>query len=103
MGIIIVIILMSTLPLFKETSRILLQRVAPEIDTDHLKVRILKIPGVINFHDLDVWNLNNETTVASIHVTYRKNTNFDAIVNQIKSIFHVNGIHASTIQGETGN
>lgn len=58
-----VIILSSAMPLVRSASFILLQGVPSTISLDDVRKSISEVPGVLNFHELHVWQLS-ETKVS---------------------------------------
>jgi zinc transporter 1 len=69
MSILITIIIMfSTIPLVKSAGFILLQRTPPSVSVELLRKDILTIPGIIDVHELHVWQLSDSKIVASVHI-----------------------------------
>eukprot|EP00457_Paulinella_chromatophora_P002194 gb/GEZN01002198.1/.p1 GENE.gb/GEZN01002198.1/~~gb/GEZN01002198.1/.p1 ORF type:complete len:769 (-),score=107.45 gb/GEZN01002198.1/:264-2570(-) len=94
------IIWMGSLPLVKQTSAILLQKVPESIQLETLQEEILLIPGVHEIHELHVWLLTKRIIVCSVHVTMENSQDFSRICEGIKKLMHAHGIHTSTIQPE---
>eukprot|EP00158_Paraphelidium_tribonemae_P004755 Partr_v1_DN26953_c0_g1_i1_m6647 putative solute carrier family 30 (zinc transporter), member 1 len=94
------IILSSTIPLVKNTCRILLQGLPDSVAVDDLRNDILALPLVVDIHELHVWQLSDTKLVASIHVVCHRETDFMLLAGDVKNIFHMQGIHSATIQPE---
>ncbi|KAJ1911778.1 Zinc resistance conferring protein [Mycoemilia scoparia] len=77
------IIIMATYPLVKSASFILLQGVPSDINTEKIKSKLLKLPHVLNVHELHVWQLSDTKYVASVHILIDRPNNY--------LCFHKNG------------
>lgn len=53
---------------------ILLQSAAPEINEDQVRKTLLKIPGVIDIHDLHTWTMDGAFNVLTAHVVVEEGT-----------------------------
>lgn len=64
-----------------------------------------KIPGVRSIHELHVWRLNQEKSLASVHVAMVNETvsEFVKIAKTMNDCFHSYGIHSATVQPELGS
>jgi len=63
------IIIFSTWPLFKESAKILIQRVDDKVDVMEIRKCILGLRHVVNVHELHVWTLAGNKNIGSAHVT----------------------------------
>lgn len=98
---IIIIITISSVPLFKETSFILLQTIPKHLEIQSIKTQLLEtIPEVNGIHELHVWRLTNEKIIASAHLSRTNLSNYMAVADKVKKFFHSIGIHSVTIQYE---
>lgn len=61
-----------------------------------------QIPGVMSVHELHVWRLNQQKSLASVHITVPdcKISEFTEFANTINECFHAYGIHSATVQPE---
>lgn len=61
-----------------------------------------QIKGVTSIHELHIWRLNQQKTLASVHVVVSENSveDFMKIARVINECFHANGIHSVTLQPE---
>lgn len=95
------IIFSSALPLYKRSSRILLQGTPLTVETSDVVQDILQIPSVLGVHDFHIWNLTEKLLIASLHVELNSSPeSFLKIASEIKSCLHDYGIHSATIQPE---
>jgi len=93
------LILYTTIPLVKRCSLILLQSTG-DVPVSLLRKKLMKLEGLINLHDLHVWQLVDGMTVASVHVALEEGVDFNHLVSEIKKVFHEFGVHSSCIQPE---
>jgi len=61
-------IFLSALPLTKKTGLILLGSLPPNVDVSKVAGALEGIPGVHSVHDLHIWQLSQEKSIASAHV-----------------------------------
>ena len=99
-------IIISTIPLVKQSSLILMQSVPVHIDLNLLKKKISQVNGVLNVHDLHIWALNQEVNVASVHICLAgRDNNYDPVfyhksIQNIKEILKSLRIQSCSIQIE---
>ena len=99
--IIVIIITISTIPLFKETCYILLQTIPKHLEIRRIKSQLLEtIPEINGIHELHVWRLTNEKIIASAHLNRPNLSNYMVVAEKVKKFFHSIGIHSVTIQYE---
>jgi len=98
--IIVILILITTVPLVKRLIIILLQSTPQGINTTSLREKIMQLDGIINAHDLHVWQLVDDLIIASIHLICVRDVDYHDLVQKVKTIFHDYGIHSSAIQAE---
>ncbi|KAI3388468.1 hypothetical protein SNEBB_009649 [Seison nebaliae] len=95
------IIVLSTLPILKESSLILLQTVPTHLNVELLQKKLLeKIPDITAIHEFHVWQLSGSKIIASAHIRCADIEQYMSIANNIKNFFHKHGIHSTTIQPE---
>ncbi|SNX83792.1 related to COT1 - Vacuolar zinc (and possibly other metals) transporter [Melanopsichium pennsylvanicum] len=99
-----IIIFHSALPLCKSASYILLQGVPASVSLEAVRHSIQSVDGVLNLHELHVWQLSESKIVASVHVlvdcSSGQTEKYMNIAAQIRANLHSWGIHSSTIQPE---
>ncbi|MES1919770.1 Zinc resistance conferring protein [Bonamia ostreae] len=98
--IISVIIFATSIPVVRGTVRVLLEKVPTTVDLYLLKRKLLAIDGIKNIHELHVWQLNSNKTLATCHVILDKSKNFKRLNDDIQKVFHGCGVHSTTIQPE---
>ena len=80
---------------------ILLQTVPTHIQVDYIEQKILReIDGVLAVHEFHVWQLAGDRIIASAHIRCHNLADYMTIAEQIKQLFHNEGIHSTTIQPE---
>lgn len=99
--IIVIIITISTIPLLKETSYILLQTIPRHLEIKRIKSQLLEsIPEINGIHELHVWRLTDAKIIASAHLNRINLSNYMLVADKVKKFFHSIGIHSVTIQYE---
>ena len=95
-----VFIILSTIPLLKESSLILLQAIPHQININKLKNSICEIEHVLRIESFYVWSLNAENTVASLNIIVSNSTSdaCENVFNKTKYILNENNITISSIQ-----
>lgn len=85
----------------KDSFHVLMEGKPKDIDVTELREELLKLPNVIDVHDLHVWSITNEFPAMSCHMVVEKDTDRDQLlklaIGEIKSKYHINH---STIQME---
>jgi zinc transporter 1 len=106
--ILVFIILVSTWPLLRDSTLILLNTVPQHIDVNDLETRLLqRVEGVTSVHELHVWRLVGSRVVASCHLEISTLPDqlepldyHMVLAREVKLFFHSCGIHSTTIQLE---
>lgn len=99
--IIVIIIAISTISLFRETSFILLQAIPRNLEIHGVKSKLLEnIPEIHSVHELHIWRLTDDKIIASAHLNRRNLSNYMSVADKVKKFFHSIGIHSITIQYE---
>jgi len=109
--VIVVIICISTWPLLRDSTLVLLNTIPPDIDLADLQTRLVKtVRGVSSIHELHVWRLVGRRVVASCHLemTFPEPggepvDHHMQVAREVKEFFHQAGIHSTTIQLEYGS
>lgn len=88
-------------PYMKESGLILLQTIPNHINIDSLKRELLEaFPGIVNVHDLHVWQLAGEKIISTAHIIFLDPTVYASITDQVTAFFVEMGITQVTIQPE---
>ncbi|XP_038056578.1 zinc transporter 1-like [Patiria miniata] len=99
--IIVAIITITTLPLLRQSSMILLQSIPTDIDLEQIERELVQdVQGIANVHELHVWQLSGNKYIATAHVLFHNMQDYTNLAQQIKSYLHDQGIHSTTIQPE---
>lgn len=93
-------IVMSTVPLLKESSLILLQAVPSRVSVLKIKEEIQKLEGIVKINSLRVWSLNSDINVASVNLVVSSSVscNDSSICGKVKRILKNNHVSVSTVQ-----
>ncbi|KAH7238569.1 cation efflux protein [Fusarium tricinctum] len=97
-----IMILLSAIPLVKNSGTILLQTAPRGISLEDIKHDMEKIPGVKSVHELHIWRLDQRKSVASAHIVVEGRT-IEAFADKAKIIMeclHAYGVHSATLQPE---
>lgn len=95
-------ILGTSIPLIKSSGRILLQSGPLGVDIAEVKQDLQELPGVSSVHELHIWRLNQQKTIASAHVVTEDDSleGFMERAKQIGECLHAYGVHSYTLQPE---
>ncbi|VDM42181.1 unnamed protein product [Toxocara canis] len=96
----VLLLVASTFPLVRETALILMQTTPGFIEVEELENSLLKIDGVLAVHEFHVWRLVGERIIATVHIRFSDLKAYLAAADQIRTLFHDNCIHSTTIQPE---
>ena len=101
--VIVVLILMGTWSLLKESLRMALAGVPESVDASKVKAFLREQPGVAEIHDVHIWAVSTTETALTAHLVmpagYPGDAAIDAIVAQLKS---GHAIAHCTLQVEQG-
>ena len=105
---IVVIICVTTWPLLRDSTLVLLNTIPPHIDLAELQADLVKsVPGISSIHELHVWRLVGRRVVASCHLEMfppaqgaEPVDHHMTLARNVKEYFHTAGIHSTTIQLE---
>lgn len=101
--VIVVLIVLSTWSLLKESLRMVLAAVPANVDPHKVREFLQQRPGVSETHDLHIWSMSTTETALTAHLVmpdgYPGDQQIDDIVASLKSHFK---IHHCTLQIEQG-
>ena len=63
-------------------------------------VSVVQVEGVLAVHEFHVWQLAGNRIIASAHIRCLNIRDYMRIAEEVKSFFHNEGIHSTTIQPE---
>ncbi|CAF4400572.1 unnamed protein product [Adineta steineri] len=82
--IIVIIITISSIPLFKDTTYILLQSIPKHLEINQIKSQLLEaIPEINGIHELHIWSLTNEKIIASAHINRSSLSNYMVVAAKV--------------------
>lgn len=67
-----VIILGTSVPVFKDCIMVLMEATPSNIDIEKLENEIIDIPGVLELHDLHLWSISQGKLSMSCHIISEK-------------------------------
>ncbi|ERS99907.1 hypothetical protein HMPREF1624_03275 [Sporothrix schenckii ATCC 58251] len=95
-------ILLSSIPLVKNSGTILLESAPRGVDIQDVKHDLEKIPGIESVHELHIWRLDQKKAIASAHVVVSDQTvsSFMEKARTVSECLHAYGVHSATLQPE---
>jgi cobalt-zinc-cadmium efflux system protein len=100
-AVIAVLILWGGFRLVRDTSHVLMEGSPIEIDIAHVEETILRVPGVVGFHDLHVWSISEGFDVLTVHVVIAPGHHGIDVVQAVsRRLREVHGLEHTTIQPE---
>ncbi|KAK9793976.1 hypothetical protein SCARD494_06076 [Seiridium cardinale] len=89
-------ILLSSIPLVRNSGKILMQSAPRGVDFDDVKHDLERIPGIESVHELHIWRLDQKKSIASAHVVVSEDdmSSFMDNAKTIKECLHAYGIHS---------
>jgi len=63
---------------------------------------VYQVEGICEIHEFHVWQLAGSRIIATAHIRCVSLPDYMHVAEQIKSLFHNEGIHSTTIQPEFG-
>ncbi|KAK5660352.1 hypothetical protein OQA88_12893 [Cercophora sp. LCS_1] len=97
-----IMILISSLPLIKCSAAILLQGAPSTTAVGDIQEDLEMIPGVESVHELHIWQLDENKTIATAHLIFTDTdvTEFTVRAQIARECLHAYGIHSVTLQPE---
>jgi cobalt-zinc-cadmium efflux system protein len=96
-----VLVLWGGWRLVRETSRVLMEGSPVEIDIADVEGTLLRVPGVVAFHDLHVWSISEGFDVLTVHVVIAKGYHGTDVVAAVsRALREKHGLDHCTIQPE---
>ncbi|KAK7492536.1 hypothetical protein BaRGS_00016202 [Batillaria attramentaria] len=95
-------ILLSVIPLLRETAVILLLRTPPDMDTalEEAFQKVLSVDGVLSYRYPHLWSHTSTKVMATLHVQISPGAIEQRIISQVSSILKEAGVHSVTVQAE---
>ncbi|KAK0620344.1 zinc transporter 1 [Immersiella caudata] len=97
-----IMILISAMPLLSHSGAILLQSAPKLVDAKEVQEDLEMIPGVVSVHELHIWQLDENKTIASAHLVFSDSdtSRFMYRAQLARECLHAYGIHSATLQPE---
>ncbi|CAK7228132.1 hypothetical protein SBRCBS47491_006800 [Sporothrix bragantina] len=97
-----IMILLSSIPLVKNSGTILMESAPRGVDIQDVKHDLEKIDGIESVHELHIWRLDQQKAIASAHVVVSDQTvsSFMEKARTVSQCLHAYGIHSATLQPE---
>jgi cobalt-zinc-cadmium efflux system protein len=93
------LILRSTLSLLKQSTGVLMEGVPVHLDYEAIGRSLAALPGVIDVHDLHVWNMSSEGVALSAHLSIARGEDWLPLLAQARRILAGEyGIRHATLQ-----
>ena len=100
-AVIAVLILWGGFKLVRDTSHVLMEGSPIEIDIAHVEDTLLRVPGVVAFHDLHVWSISEGFDVLTVHLVIARGFHGTDVVDAAtQSLKENHGLDHCTIQPE---
>ncbi len=94
-----IIVLLTTVTIVRDIVNTLMERAPSSVDMQELLLDMRSVEGVMDVHDLHVWNLSSGTEpIMTAHVHVHDNTSADAVLKRLEAHVKKLGITHSTIQ-----
>ncbi|MDI1448017.1 cation diffusion facilitator family transporter [Polyangium sp. 6x1] len=87
--------------LVRDTSHVLMEGSPIEVDIAHVEETLLKVPGVVGFHDLHVWSISEGFDVLTVHIVIARGFHGTDVVQAVAArMREAHGLEHCTIQPE---
>jgi cobalt-zinc-cadmium efflux system protein len=101
--VIVLVILLGTWSLFRESVNLMLHAVPAGIDPRQVARFLADLPGVVEIHDLHIWAMSTTETALTVHLVKPAMSNEDEFLAETAhELTHQFGIHHATMQIERG-
>jgi cobalt-zinc-cadmium efflux system protein len=84
--------------LLRDASRVLLEASPEGIDPERIGTALASQPGVVEVHDLHVWEVTSGFPAVAAHVTVAAGDDCHARRRELQAVLHEFGIHHTTLQ-----
>lgn len=95
-----IILVIFNYPFIRSAGLVLLQTVPEGLGTCDLREAALKVKGVLAIHELHVWQLARDKSVATAHIAYTSHNDFLRSRSLVCDVFKRHGIGLVTLQPE---
>jgi len=103
-AVIAVLICWGGFKLVRDTSHVLMEGSPIEVDIAHVEETLLRVPGVVGFHDLHVWSISEGFDVLTVHIIIARGFHgTDVVKAAAEHLRERHGLDHCTIQPEPSN
>ncbi|OUM58428.1 hypothetical protein PIROE2DRAFT_25257, partial [Piromyces sp. E2] len=100
-----IIVIFTTINLLKQTLSVIMESTPEHIDSDEVRKDLSKIRGILNIHDLHIWNITIGKPAIAAHINVKNEGSiveeYQRILNNAQYILCTKyGIHHTTLQIE---
>lgn len=95
-----IVIFVSAVPLVRSCGLILLQSSPSDVDVQRLSGEILQVEGIVDLHELHVWQLVDGVVIGTMHVKVISTKAWPQLMTRLQDLLHKYNIHSATIQPE---
>ena len=95
------LIAISSFSMLKESLRLALDGVPPNIDIEKVHDSLATIAGVVGVHHLHIWPISTTETAMTVHVVVDNPLKLDKVIAAVKDKARLLGIEHSTVEAET--
>ena len=85
----------TTVPLVKKIMIILMDGTPSHIDRSEIEFQLKSISGVVSVHDLHVWSVSSNITLASVHI---ETFDTQSTLKKAQKLLSLHGLYHTTIQ-----
>jgi cobalt-zinc-cadmium efflux system protein len=96
------LVLPRAIGLLRQSAHILLEGTPREVDLAELREQLLRLPGVVELHDLHFWTLTSGLHSASVHIRADEESRGEVLREVRRLLKESAGVDHSTIQVEWG-
>jgi cobalt-zinc-cadmium efflux system protein len=101
---IVVVIVLGTWGLLRDSALMALDAVPPSIDPHHVEDALGDLPGVARVHDLHIWPMSTTESALTAHLVVPAGSPGDAFLRDACAMLHAKfGIDHATLQVEMGD
>jgi cation diffusion facilitator family transporter len=97
---IVLMLIRSSVQLFKKTVMIVAERCPDSIDSEETIQTVMKIEGIVAVHEFHVWELGRDIFLSVIHIVIDSREHYQTILKQVHNLMIGRGIYSSTVQIE---
>jgi cobalt-zinc-cadmium efflux system protein len=97
------VVLPRAISILRQSAHILLEGTPTDVDVRDLRAQLLRVPGVVELHDLHFWTLTSGLHSASVHIRATEESRGEVLREVRRLLRESAGVDHSTIQVESGS